>query len=764
MPKKLLSLLRRPAVILLLAAELLVLGGALAVALRPAVTYEFAADAWKSIAQTSQISTDENGFVGVSEMTDGEDILRTPSMVLPAGHYIVTVDYNYIPSVWEGGVERRSCIFFQSEMGGTGEKAWLNVKKGQDTVTLNIREDCAVVRLVAHNDGGIFTLGAVRIVQDMRYARACVWGWLAVFLLLDAFLLLVVPGSLLAGRDRELNACMFVLIGIVVLTCAPLLQDNGGTQGSDWAFHLSRIEGIAQGLREGQFPVRIYSMAKDGYGYAPSLFYGELLLYFPAVLRLLGMSVQGAYHTFVLAVQLLTAGISFFAFRQLFRHNKIALVGTVLYMLSTYHFYKIYWLSAVGEFSAMAFLPLIPAALTLLYGEEPPTKQQGRTACIELTAAFGMLVQVHVLTLEMAVLATGVFCLVNFRRTFSRPVLLTWLKAAASAVLLNLWFLLPFFTVLTSGNYSGMYVSADGNGGTIIKAAGLKISELLGWQKDHNNLGPELFIGAAALVWCWLALPIRGKETRRELHIGLWAVAFGVLACWMSTNTFPWQTVGALPVLGRVLTAIQFPGRYLTLATLLFIVAALAGLSLLRRLQCGRAAAAVLLSASVLGAALFIRDYQSGLDPVYLSDGGQLIYAQYKNSNMAWFFDDLYLPDGAQESRDGFVSETVVTTLENVEITQQNGVTTLICAETSGQTQHVELPLLYYPGYTVTAGQGTVFKTPNGLVGVAVPAGFTGSIQIAFREPKRWLLADMVSLATLAALVVRTVYLKHKKK
>lgn len=96
MPKKLLSLLRRPAVILLLAAELLVLSGALAVALRPAVTYEFAADTWESIAQTSQISTDENGFVGVSEMTDGEDILRTPSMVLPAGHYIVTVDYNYV--------------------------------------------------------------------------------------------------------------------------------------------------------------------------------------------------------------------------------------------------------------------------------------------------------------------------------------------------------------------------------------------------------------------------------------------------------------------------------------------------------------------------------------------------------------------------------------------------------------------------------------------------------------------------------------------
>lgn len=625
-----------------------------------------------------------------------------------------------------------------------------------------MQESGDAVRLIVHNDGGILTLGTVRVAQDMAYARACVLGWLLLFVLADAFLLLVVPGSPLAGRDTELNACVWVLLGLALLTCAPLLQNNGGTQGADWAFHLSRIEGIAQGLREGQFPVRIYSQAKNGYGYAPSLFYGELLLYFPAVLRLLGMSVQGAYHTFVVVMQLLTAGIGFFSFRQIFKHNKTALVGTALYMLSTYHMYKIYWLTAVGEYSAMAFLPLIPAALTLLYGAELPTKQQTRTACAELTVAFGMLVQVHMLSLEMAALAVAVFCLCNLRRTFTRPVLLTWLKAVALVLLLNLWFLVPFLTLILSGDYNGMYVSAAGNGGQIIKASGLRLSELLGWQSDHNNLGPELLVGAAALVWCWLALPIRGKTARRELRLGLWAAAFGALACWMSTNTFPWQVVGAVPVVGRILTAIQFPGRYLTLATLLFIVAALCAISLLRRLGQARAVSVLLLSVSVFGAALFFRDYQAGLDPVYLSDGGQLIYAQYKNSNMAWFFDDLYLPDGAQESRDGFVSETAVTTLENAEITQQNGVTTLTCAETTGQTQHVELPLLYYPGYTVTAGQGTVFKTPNGLVGVAVPAGFTGSIQVAFREPKRWLLADIASLITLAVLAVTAILRKRK--
>ena len=750
----------------LLAVELLIVILTAAAALHPATVYEFTAEQWIPIAQASQIGYDEEGRVGVTEMTDGEDILRTQNMALPRGRYHVTLEYNYRPSVWEGGVERRSYVVFNADAAGdvNGEKAWLDVTKNTDVVTLSVRQDSETVRLIAHNDSGIFTLGRVRVEQDMLYAWACVLGWVVLFVLADAFLLYVIPGGSSANGDAEYKACLWALVCIALLTCAPLLQNNGGTQGSDWAFHLSRIEGIAQGLREGQFPVRIYSQAKNGYGYAPSLFYGELLLYFPAVLRLLGMSVQGAYHTFVVCMQMLTAYIGFYSFRQICRNNKTALVGTALYMLSTYHMYKIYWLTAVGEYSAMAFLPLIPAALTLLYGEKMPTQQQARKACMQLTIAFGMLVQVHMLSLEMAALAVGVFCLLNLRRTFSKTVLLTWLKAVALVLLLNLWFLLPFLTLITSDGYNGMYVSAAGNGGKIVKETGLRLSELLGWQKDHNNLGPELWIGAAALVWCALAYSGKNNRQQRELKTGLWAAAFGAAACWISTESFPWEKVGELPGIGRILTAIQFPGRYLTLATLLFIIAALCAIGLLRRCGQARALSVLLLSVSVFGAAMFARDYQAGLDPVYLGDGSQLIYAQYQNSNMAWFYDDLYLPDGAQENRDGFVSETAVTMLDTAQIKQANGITTLTLAEASTQTEYVELPLLYYPGYSILDGQGTLFRTPNGLVGIAIPENFTGNIRVAFREPKRWRLADAVSLFTLAGLGVSAVYRHRKRK
>ena len=103
-----------------------------------------------------------------------------------------------------------------------------------------------------------------------------------------------------------------------------------------------------------------------------------------------------------------------------------------------------------------------------------------------------------------------------------------------------------------------------------------------------------------------------------------------------------------------------------------------------------------------------------------------------------------------------------VTTVEVTSIEQADGITTLTCAETTCQDKHAELPLLYYPGYTVIEGPGTAFKTANGLVGVTVSANYTGTIRVTYREPKRWLLADGVSLVTLAALAVLLLLRRRK--
>lgn len=757
------SLRRRPAVLVLLLWELLVVLGAVWNAAQPATVYSFGPDQWEVIAQNSVIRYDQEGRRGVTEMTDGEAILQTPALSLPAGHYRITLDYRCEPSRTEEEIERRSSLYFTADepMAVSGERAWVDVQAQQDTLVLNVDHASDTIRLVADNDGGIFTIGLVEIRQDMLYAWACVLGWVAVFALADLALLLLWPGSPKVIRDADLRGCLWLLAGVTVLACVPLFMNGGGAQGADWRFHLSRIEGIAQALREGQFPVRMYSQAKDGYGYAPSLFYGEAFLYFPAALRLLGMSVQGAYRTYAMAVQALTAGISFYSFRQMFRHNKTALLGTILYMLAPYHIYNIYWRTAVGEYTALAFLPLIPAALSLLYTPAPPDKPAARRACAQLVVAFGALVQTHLISLELATLATAIFCLYHFRCTFTRRVLWVWGTAAGLVVLLNLWFLVPFLTVLLGGGYNNMYGGETFAGGLSVQQNGLWLSELLSWRDDHNSIGVVLVAGAVAFLWC--VITQGDKLPRRERKIGLWSVALGALVCWMCTNTFPWGLLGAIPGLGRLLLSIQFPWRYFSLATLLLVLAGTCAVSALRRGRYAQPVAVLLLSASLLGTAIFYHSYLPTVDTSYLGDSAQMIYADNKINNMAWYYDSLYLPDGAVETRDGFTCETAVTTVEIATVEHRKGVTVLSCSEVNGEPGYAELPLLYYPGYTLLDGEGEVFRTANGMVGVTVPAGFSGEIRVAFREPKRWLIADLVSLCTVLALAGYGVYRRRAK-
>lgn len=737
------------AAMVLLAVELAIIGFTLAQAVQPAANYEIMPDQWEVIAKNATIDYDEEGRIGAVEPAEEESILRTSQLRLSAGHYKIEADYNFVPTQNKDEQESHAGVYFMADdaMVVTGERELFAVGRTHDTVVLNVRYTNKTIRLVAYDGGGVFTLGKVTIQQDRVYAWVRVLGWLLAAFFLDLLLLLFLPTSPLAIRNADLRGCLFLLGGAVLLASMPVLMQGVGVFGDDIHFHLSRIDAIAQGLKAGQFPVRIYSQAKNGYGYAPSLFYGELCLYFPAVLRTLGVSVQLSYHLYVLAVQMLTAGIAFYSFRQMFSHNKTALLGSVLYLLNPYRLQNLYWRAAVGEYTAMAFLPLIPAALCLLYGKKEPTKKQAGVACTEMVIAFGMLLQTHMISLEIMVLATAVFCLFHLRRTFSRCVLFVWLKSVAIVLLLNLWFLLPFLEIMGSGIYGGMYGGTTMNAGRMIQRSGYAIPKVLTWNTHGRNIGIELIIGCMVFLWAWIG---HDEEIpHREQKIGLWSTGIGLAACWASTNTFPWGLVGALPgKISGILLAIQFPWRYLTLAAILLTLATLCAVSLLRPKKLARPLAVLLLSASLLGVGFFYREYLPSESEEYVGDSGELIYVDYLVTNVAWYYDKLYLPIGAKETRDGFVTEKKVTTAEVEQIEKTEKGVILQYTAGMGEDGIIELPLLYYPVYGIKEGAGTLFKTENGMLGIQVPAGSSGTIRVAVQEPLRWRLAELVSAVT----------------
>lgn len=737
---------RQPLLMAVLAVELLLLLGAAWAAIQPPVIYTFAPDQLEPTGEKVTLRYDENGYYGVTYDIDGQDILQTPPMELVPGNYKATVTYACDPTWNEVGRLHHSNFRLSDPGNGMAvaeSRVILREDQNIQTGLLSVRQSTSTARIIFHDDGGKYTIGGITLAQDMGYAALCAWALLLVFLALDMVLLHLVPGSpLYCGTGAA--AAAVILTGAVVLASVPLLTDGVDLMRVDCIYHLQRIEGIAQGLRDGQFPVRLNSAAKNGYGYANSLFYGEMLLYIPAVLRLLGGSVQAAYKVYAIGLQAATAFLAYRCFHPIFGRIP-ALAGAVIYLLSPYRLRKLYEIQALGEYAALTFLPIIVYGLWLMYHETTPVAH--RKAVLVLTFGYSALLQCHMITTLLAVLAGATVALIQWRTTFRSSVLLRGCQAGGLTILLNLWFLLPFVTAMATGLYQSV---ESGN----IQGQGLSLTRLLDLE-DTSSAGVAMLACGGCALCILVALGSQAGSWRRVCGI---ALAVGGAALYLSTNLFPWNLLDKVPVAGALLQVIQFPWRYGSIATIALVAALMAAAKMLCQKKRLQAAGAAMLAGCVLFTAASGAQYQSGIvenlwtDPVV--DISQLYYENPydRSSNIRLALDTLYLPQGAQQTQDGFSFEHIVTSVNLGEFSWSDGVTSVTYDEYLGQDGHIEFPYLYYPGYRVVEGEGTVFPTANGMVGVLVPANSSGTLSIAYREPLRWRLADLISAGTLLAL------------
>lgn len=744
---------RSPVLIVLLAVEIIWLALAVWAALQPPITYAYEGDQLEDISQGITLGYDENGYYGATYDIDWQEILSTPELSLRPGRYDVTVEYFLRPTMTKDGVRHRSGIWLKNEENESAVDDGiliLDPDTNVDTVTMTVwkNTETAAVRFV--DDGGVFTVGKISIIQNMTYTFFRVAMAVLVCLAVNFVVLILCPRSPVYVGTKTVTV-VIVLGCATALACAPVLID-GVCLAHDGRFHLIRIEGIVQALRNGQFPVRVNPIAKNGYGYATSLFYGELFLYFPAVLRLLGVTVQGAYQAFIVAVHILTATIAYRSFRAIFG-REIGLVGAVLYVLFPYRLHRLYEAAAVGEYLAMTFLPAVIYGLWLLYNRRAD-KRSRSMASVALALAFGALLQSHVITTEIAILATAVVCLAYWRTTFRKEVLLAWVKAIGLAILLNLWFLVPFVTVMTSGIYREISPKN-------IQQAGQEVMDLFN-NSEQFAIGPSVLIcGALALlILCAVRnLPEQWKKS------GMVALALGGAGVFLSTKYFPWDALEKLPF-GKFLVIIQFPWRYMTLGSLGLIAAVLFTVAGLRQTEHARFVRPLLVGTAAVAvccALMYWSDLGRSMIPEIITHTTQLSHGN--NENMNYAMDNLYLPKQATPTGEGFDTPNAFTTVTLGDfVKQENGVVSVEYTEFFGQEGYIEFPLLYYPGYTVIEGSGNVIQSTNGMVGVVVPPNSSGTLAVGFREPMRWQIADFISTATVLILVGYAVYSRYIKK
>ncbi len=375
-----------------------------------------------------------------------------------------------------------------------------------------------------------------------------------------------------------------VLAGLGLLASLPLFSD-ALLWGDDTAFHLVRLEGIYQGMRTGDFPVRITPQQMAGYGSLTAAMYPQLFLYPAALLRFMGVSLMVSYKILLVIINTATAFGAYYAAVNICDSRKIGLWMSILYTFSVYRLGNIYVRGALGESLAMVFLPLV------IWGVYEVLWGRGRWIVLVLGMT-GML-ESHVLSTQLCVLFMGaelifwLFC--RKKQQFGKRF---WngCKAVLVTLLLNASFLVPFlwfcgedfqcFDMPLETFEHAVYFSQLFALFPPVEGASLG----LGTTQHEMPLaiGGVLLAGVILFLFL-LGRSDHGQSERREnrqgkTDVGVHCLVYGGIALLMSSWLFPGERLVQAELLRSFFTPLQFSWRFLGPATVCWSLTAAIGI------------------------------------------------------------------------------------------------------------------------------------------------------------------------------------------
>lgn len=561
----------------------------------------------------------------------------------------------------------------------------------------------------------------------------------------------------------------FGLILICFISSLPLCVDYLFF-GHDLGYHLMRIEGICEGLRNGMFPVKIHPNVLHELGYASPVMYGDIFLYFPALLRFLGYTITDAYKVYLLIVNIATCLVSYWCIKQIFHNEYIGLFGSMLYTLSAYRFTDVYLRAALGEYTAIIFLPLIFYGLYLIFDvkEEDTVPKKGIVLSV---IGFSGIIQTHVLTCEMAGIFVIFACILLWKKTFRKKTFWALTKVVLITTLINLWWLVPFFDYRKEElivNYRwNDYIQTEGTFiaqllTPITHVNGISLDAALG-LKNEFPITLELNFFFCIIIFFYLFLFGKKLVNRKNSHFAIATMAGGLFALFMTTFYFPYDKLSdAYSLVYKYLNAIQFPWRFMIIAILLITISTCAVIELYKSNY-----------KPELSRLLFIAISISTIVP-YLYSISLLFntftpYRPYDFTALATneIGTGEYLPWGVEVpscSALDYIAGENVTLNEH----EKEALTIwLNVKNNASEESYIEVPLLYYKGYvasdTLNNMRFPVCRGNKGLVHVTIPADYSGNITIQFHEPWYWRAAEIFSLLFLLSWIIWELTPKYRK-
>lgn len=539
-----------------------------------------------------------------------------------------------------------------------------------------------------------------------------------------------------------------IILMVSLILCIPLFSMNL-SDFNEFRIHIGRIASVKQIIKDGVFPALISYKHMNDFGYALNIFYGPITTYLPILISLVVGSTIIALKIFTLFTVAIS-GIAMYNFVFYVTKNKYAsIISSLIYIVAPYKLTDIYSRNAVGEYTAFIFIPLLFDGLYRYVHDDK------KYHTLIILGAVGLILSHTITTIYTAIFAF-IYLIINYKNVLKKYKISKIFLDLVIIILLCLFYIIPLLECKLSANYTIFSADRMNSYGSDVYEATIGIKEIFGNEFDTKN---ELItsLGFASIVLT-LASLLCFKEVNKQ-YKGLYIISliFSIISIFMCTKLFPWF------IMPQGLTIIQFAWRML--GFFIFFDSIICGINAmiitqkLKKPTNQKIAMAIIAIPIILGGVLRVSNYVSTYDAKIDNTFEQNIYLAEKIGPYQINRD--YMPLRAIQNIDYLKNRSDRTYLLSGEATITSEVKEklddkIIIKDTNNAI--LELPYLYYPGYTVMINDKEIstFESQNGFV--AIKTNEEGTIHIKYTGTMLDKIAYLISIATSCIILILLLY------
>lgn len=503
------------------------------------------------------------------------------------------------------------------------------------------------------------------------------------------------------------------------------------TQNNEARLHMARIFSINSVLKDGVFPPIIDYKYINGFGYALNLFYGPITTYIPIIfLNLLGTSGL-ALKVFAFFTVFLS-GITMYNFiYSVTKRRLVATIGAIIYISVPYKLSNIFSRSAVGEYTAFIFIPLVFEGLYNIFNDK------GKSYLLGI-GIIGLILSHTISTVYIAIFAF-IYLLLNINKLGKWKVWKKLLLNAFVALVVCMFYLIPLIEHYIVGNYTifdniAMHSNCPEVYTTTLGFEDLFASEF-GNQEIRFSLGIMTCILVLLGVFCYKKI----KKEYKEIYLSFLFIS--IIALIMATKLFPWFLMPSF------MGVIQFAWR--NLGFFAFFISLICGINavtfaegiLKKEVLKDTFSFAVIISICVFASLGVMRDWKFGdLENEKKFDD------RIRNTDRVYFFsiNRDYLPLNSLKNQYYLVDRDNCTYVLDGKATidSENKVKLKDIVQLSNVEDNtiIELPYIYYLGYDVEVKYDNndyvnvkTFESENGMVAIELEQCESATVNIEYK-------------------------------